>query len=319
MFKKQVLAQIFQRLFKPWTVPGWLLIGIPFLVFLVAISVALFTQYIIFFSLKSSSSLPGLILAGLIIAILLAYKFRAKRNRGVALGVTIIIGLLLVPYFSFFLGKIQLFAVDPPPLPKDFRVIEMRVTLDKVVFVTTDNREVIVQQGPTAFTLRPGATRVHVGTIDLPAGSYTGRRIYLSNVDVDVEVDLATWPYEKRGYTLAEAVAGGHFTWEGAYTEFRAAQDTYFKAVFPNGSSKNWSALDGTKFTFTMSTGAFPQPEFQAEPIYTPGFGGPDVTLDFTLTRQEAGWVVTVTPILDFPPGIGPGISPPTGTYGPPR
>ena len=307
-YKKQVLGRVFQRLFKPSTVPKSLLFGMPFIV---AIIVALFTQYVVVLPLKSSSAVPGLILVGLIIGVPLAYKFRAKKNLGIGLGVTIVIGFLLVPYFSFFLGKMNLFAVDQ--LPPGFKVIEMRVELDNVTFVKTDNSEVLAQ-GPTTFTLRPGATRVHVGTIDLPAGSYIGRRIYLGNVDVDVEVDLATWPYDQipgfEGYTIAEGVAHEYFTWEEAYENFKWYQDHFFKQVFPNGSSSNWSALDGTKFTFTMSTGKFPQPEFQADPISTPGFGGPDVTLDFTLTEQG---VVTVTPILDFPPGFGPTMgSPPS-------
>ncbi|MDI6642853.1 MAG: hypothetical protein QMD95_02245 [Candidatus Hodarchaeaceae archaeon] len=100
--------------------------------------------------------------------------------------------------------------------------------------------------------------------------------------------------------------------YQTVYDNFKTVFDYSFKLRFPTGSSSNWSALDGSKFTFTMTTGPFQ--EFQSDPTQVmtyPGFGGPDVTLDFTLSEDGT---VTATPILDFPPGMGS----PAGTTGAP-
>jgi hypothetical protein len=291
---KQIAVQTFQRLFKPRAISRKFIVMAPIVV---ALIVALFSQYIVILPVKGSSAVPALILTGLIIGGTLACKFRTIKIRGVGLGAAIVVGFFLVPYFAFFLGQIHLYAVDR--LPPGFKVIEMRPTVEKVVFVTSDNQEVTAWPGPITLSLRPGVTRVYIGTLSIPAGSYIGRRIYLSNVDVDVEIDLLNLEDPETGETIPPGLSQEEY--QKAYDNFRAEFDNHFKRMFPNGTSRNWSELDGTKFTFTMSTGEFPEPEFEPENIDYPGFGGPDITLDFTLSEDGT---VTVTPIIDMPPGF---------------
>lgn len=292
--KSQSVSRVFRRLFKPWSIPRPIIFLMPLLV---ALIVALISQYVIVLPVKGSSAVPYLILAGLIIAVPLVYKFRAKKFRGISLGAAIVIGFFLVPYFSFFLGQMHLFAVDQ--MPEGFTVIEMRVEMGKVAFVKTDDTEVTVWPG-TTITLRPGVTRVYLGTWDIPAGTYIGRRIYINNVSIDVEADIS----KLKDPVTGESPPADRYqeAYDGLKADFES-ETGHFKQEFPNGSASNWSALDGSKFTFTMSTGAFPEPEFEPEQMDYPGVGGPDITLDFTLTEDG---MVTVTPILDFPPGVGP-------------
>ncbi len=165
MAKTQVLGRVFRRVFKPCTIPRPIIFLMPLLIGLI---VALFAQYVVVLGVKGSSALPWLILAGFIIGIPLAYKFRARKIRAISLVAAIVIGFFLVPYFSFFLGKMHLFAVDR--MPEGFTVKEMRITMEKVAFVKSDNTEVTAWSG-TSFTLRPGVTRGYRGTLDSPAGT----------------------------------------------------------------------------------------------------------------------------------------------------
>lgn len=288
-------------MFKPCSIPRPIIFLIPLLIGLL---VAVFCQYVVVLGVKGSSAVPYLILAGLIIGVPLAYKFRARKIRAIGLCAAIVIGFFLVPYFSFFLGKMHLFAVDQ--MPEGFTVKEMRITMEKIAFVKSDNTEVTAWSG-TSFILRPGVTRVYLGTFDIPAGTYIGRRIYMRNVDIDVETDIS----KLKDPVTGESPPADNY--QAAYDGFKADFENetgHFKTKFPNGSADNWTALDGSKFTFTMSTGAFPQPEFEPEQMDYPGFGGPDITLDFTLSPDGT---VTVTPIIDMPPGFP---SPPAGGGG---
>lgn len=283
------LSKAFSRIFKPWSIPRPLLIAMPFLV---ALIVAIFSQYVVTLPVKGSSALPSLIVAGIVFGLILGYKFRSKKMLGVGMTAAVVIGFFLVPYFSFFLGRMNLYAVDQ--MPEGFTVKEMRITFDKVAFVKSDNTEVTAWSGMT-ITLRPGTTRVHLGVLNLPAGNYIGRRIYMNNVDIDVEADIARMVDPETGQSPAPEA------YENVYASFQTDFDSDFKNTFPQGGAKNWSALDGSKFTFTMSTGQFPQPEFEPETMDYPGIGGPDITLDFTLSSDGT---VVVTPIIDMPPGF---------------
>lgn len=296
--RSQVRSEIFQKLFKPRSIPRWVIIAAPLLT---ALIVALICQYVVVLPVKGSSAVPWLILAGLIIGTPLAYKFREKKFRGITLCVAIVIGFFLVPYFAFFLGKIHLFVVDQMNMP-GAKVIEMRITQNRIAWVKTDGTEVIAWPGPITITLHPGVTRIYVGTMNIPAGSYTGRAIYIDTVEIDTQVDLSVWTTPEGGPIPPEY-------YQEVYDNFRSEFDSHFQQEFPQGSSSNW-ALNGSIITFTMSTGPFQVQE--PEQLDYPGFGGPDITLDFTLSEQG---MVTVTPILDFPPGF----SSPTGqTGGPP-
>ncbi len=276
-------------MFKPRSIPRPLIIITPFLT---ALIVALICQYVVVLPVKGSSAVPWLILAGLIIGTPLAYKFREKKFRGITLGAAIIIGFFLVPYFAFFLGRINLFAVDQMNMPGT-KVIEMRITQNRVAWVKTDGTEVTAWSGPTTITLHPGVTRIYFGTMNIPAGSYTGRMIYLDTVEIDTQVDLSVWTTPEGGSIPPEM-------YQEVYDNFRSEFDSHLQQEFPQGSSSNW-ALNGSIITFTMSTGPFQESE--PDPIDYPGFGGPDITLDFTLTEDG---MITVTPILDFPPGFSP-------------
>lgn len=278
MRSEQVLGRVFRKLFKPRSIPRPIIFLMPLLV---ALIVALFSQYVVILPVKGSSAVPYLILAGLIIGAPLTYKFRAKKIRGIALGAAIVIGFFLVPYFAFLTGQMQLYAVDQ--LPPEFKVIEMRISFEKVVFVDNENNEVTAWSGPKNLTLRPGRTRVHVGTLSIPAGSYVGRRVYMNNVDMDLEVDLTRLP-----------PYGG----PDPYEFFEEQLTRGFQSDFPQGSTSNWS-WNGLIGTFTTSTG--PHSRETKDYFDYRGYGGPDITLDYTLTEDGR---LTVTPILDSPPGI---------------
>lgn len=178
---------MFQRLFKPRSIPRPVVIVLPFLV---ALIVTVITQYAVFIPAKSSSAMPWLAALGLIFGVPLAIKFRAHKLRGIGLGAAIMTGFLLVPYFAFFFGQIHIFIQDDA-MPAHMKVVEVRTTISRITWIEKNAGETTVFQGPVTLHLHPGEQRVHLGTMNIPAGTYIGGVVYIGGVEVDIETDLA--------------------------------------------------------------------------------------------------------------------------------
>lgn len=93
------------------------------------------------------------------------------KPRGIGLGVAITIGFLIVPYFAFCLSPIHVFAQDDTP--EHLKVLEVRATIDRIVWTEKTAGERTVFQGPVTLYLHPGEQRVYLGTMNIPAGTYT--------------------------------------------------------------------------------------------------------------------------------------------------
>ena len=221
--------------------------------------------------------MPLLAAIGLIVGVPLAIKFRAYKIRGIGLGVAVVIGFLLLPYFAFCLGPVHIFAQDNAP--EYLRVLEVRPTIDRIVWTEKTEGERTVFQGPVTLYLHPGEQRVYFGTMNIPAGTYISGVIYISRVVVDIEENLS--------------LAGVH---PNSYEEeYQRMQQRFGDAA------TNWSregaivryTWDSGPETSAMSLGEFPYP----------GFGGPDITLDFVLGEHD-GKPESITVIFEMPSGI---------------
>jgi hypothetical protein len=236
-----------------------------------------FTQYVVFFPVKGASSMSYLVVFGCLAAIPLVFVFRSSKIRGLSLGFAVLVGFLLLPYFAFCLGPIHLLALDDPP--EAITVIEVRPTIESIVWTTNWGEEFRVFDGPVTLYLHPGEQRVYFGTMNIPAGSCADGVIHISNVVVDMEEDLS--------------LGGPHSdSYEVRYQEMQR--------WFGNNAT-NWSRDDNiVRYTWssgpkisTMELGGFSYP----------GIGGPDITLDFVMGDHD-GKPESVTVIFEMPPGI---------------
>ena len=153
------LSKIFERLFRPSSIPRPFIIVTPLLV---ALIVALVCQYVVILPVKGISAVPYLILTGLIIGVPLTYKFRARKFRGIGLGAAVVIGFFLVPYFAFFFGRINIYMTDA--LAPGVKLVELRPTIGRVALIDNAGSEVTVLPGPITLYLYPGGQRVYLGT-----------------------------------------------------------------------------------------------------------------------------------------------------------
>jgi hypothetical protein len=262
-------------LFKASSIPRWTIVVIPFIIMFLLMFI---TQYVVYFPVKSGSSMIWLLIIGIIIGIPLGYKFRLKKKRGIALATVIVIGFLLVPYSAFMFGQMHILMRDEA-MPEHWRVIEVRPTTDRIVWIAEGGGEVTVFQGPKTLYLHPGENQVHFGTMNAPAGKYIRGVNYISNVAVDIEVDLSKTDISPDNYT----------------EEFQMMQQ------WEEGAT-NWQ-LNGAIITFTINTG--PKEEsmsWSAEGMDYLGVGGPDVILDIIIGND--GRPTKVEPIFEAPPGI---------------
>jgi hypothetical protein len=264
-----------EKLFEPRPVRRLVIIAVPIIII---VFLTIFTQYIMFFPVKSSSAMPWLLLIGLIIGVPLGYKFRLKKRRGIALAAVVVIGFMLVPYTAFMFGQIHVFMVDDD-MPSYMQVIEVRPTTDRIVWVEKDAGDVIVYQGPKTLYLHPGENRVYFGTMNIPAGTYTSGINYMSNIEVDIEVDLVAAGVSAENYSQRYQEIQ---QWEGE-------------------QATNWN-INGAIVTYTYNTGPKEDHISWGGEFSYPGFGGPDITLDIVLGSD--GRPISVTPIFDTPPGI---------------
>ena len=122
--------RMLKKLFEPCPISMLVIIIIPIAIILLLTAI---TQYVVFFSVKPGTSMLWLALIGLVIGVILGFKFRLNKPRAVALAVAVVVGFVLVPYSSFAFGQIHVFMKDDD-VPDNVRAIEVRVTLDKIVW-----------------------------------------------------------------------------------------------------------------------------------------------------------------------------------------
>jgi hypothetical protein len=262
-------------LFKAGSIPRWFIVIIPFIIVFLLMAL---TQYLVYFPVKNGTSMIWLLIIGLIVGIPLGYKFRLKKKRGVTLAIVVVIGFLLVPYASFIFGQMHILMKDEA-MPEHWTVIEIRSTTDKIVWVNENDEEVIVFQGPKTIALHPGENEIHFGSINAPAGTYFSGKEYMSNIEVDMQIDLSQTDLPPENYS----------------DEFEMMQQYETQGT-------NWQ-LNGAIISFTIQVGSKEATmSWGSDGMYYPGMGGPDMILDIIIGSD--GRPEKVEPKFDAPPGI---------------
>lgn len=172
---------------NPFSIPRGVIIITPFLIASIA---TIITQYVMCVPVKDGSTMLWLGVIGTALGFPLAIIFRSNKLRGIGLGIAVIIGFLIIPYFAFAFGQIHIFMKDDA-LPDHMEVLECRPTLDRIVWIEKTQGETIVLQGPITLLLHPGEQRVHLGTMTIPSGLYVNGTVYISGVEVDIKEDLS--------------------------------------------------------------------------------------------------------------------------------
>ncbi len=229
---------------------------------------------------------------------------------------SIVIGILLSPYFQFLFGKVNIFLTDPPNLRPSVSVPEVRVELGDLIFVNGEGKAIVVLPAGGVKTLYPGKNIVNLGQLNIPVGTYTSGKMSVRNIEVDVNVDLKkeidlVYDNFKSQYSSlipadlpAEALSqipndeeikqkiGGEV---GKYLD--AGMIAPFLPPFVKIKSFN-KTVDKLALVLSASI------ELPVMPIafpYPTGSGGPDIVLDITL--NEIGLPTGIKPIIKLPPG----------------
>ena len=260
-------------------------LGIPFVIGILG---ALLTEYVLKIGILGSANFIYFLGAGVVGGIIVFAIFRKF-----AYAIAALIGFLLIPYFAFLVGQIDFYMVDDN-LAKGITVVEVRPTMDKIDF-GTDKGDVSVWTGPQTLQLHPGANRVKLGRFNMPAGTYKGGNVFIGDIQVDINADLAVMTDPISG----QAIPADHY--EEAFNNIKNRM-TGNVGGFNINLIK--SSLSGSQGSFTISVGkmtqALPIPE-----IKYPGMGGPDITLDITLDEMGKPDPSKIRAIVDMPPGVG--------------
>lgn len=254
-----------------------------------AILGALFTEYVLKIGVLGSGNFKYFLIAGIIAAILV-FIFSKK----IVYAVPTAIGILIIPYFVFLIGQIDFYMIDDN-LAEGMTVIEVRPTMDKIVFGTPDKGEVAVWSGPQTLQLHPGANRVKLGRFDMPAGTYKGGTVSIGDIQVDIKAELSAMKNPISG----QAIPADYY--EEAFNNIKAGMTGSvggFNIVLKN------SSLSGSAGSFTISVGSMVQ-QLPIPEIKYPGMGGPDITLDITLDEMGRPDPSKIRAIVDMPPGVG--------------
>jgi uncharacterized membrane protein YeaQ/YmgE (transglycosylase-associated protein family) len=250
---------------------------------------ALFTEYALKIGVLGTANLKYFLIAGFIGAII-AFVIARKLSFTVAT----IIGFVLIPYFAFLVGQIDFYMVDAN-LAEGITVIEVRPTMDKIAFGTPDKGEVAVWTGPQTLKLHPGENRAKLGRFDMPAGTYQGGTVSISDIQVDIQADLAAMKNPTDGQTIPE---------DQYAAVFEQIQSRMTGSVGGFNISLTNSSLMGNIGKFTISVGKMTQ-TLPIPEIKYPGLGGPDITLDITLDEMGKPDPSKIKAIVDMPPGVG--------------
>lgn len=229
---------------------------------------------------------------------------------------SIVIGILLSPYFQFLFGKINVFLMDPPNLRPSVSVPEVRVELDDLIFTNNEGKEIVVLPSSGVTTLYPGKNVVNMGQLTIPAGTYTSGKMGIKNIEVDINVDLkkeidlvydgfksqyaslipADLPPEAQSQIPSDEEIKQKIGNEvGKYLD--VSMIAPYLPPFVAIKSFNKTA---DKLTMVLSAHI----DLPIMPIafpYPTGTGGPDIVLDITL--NEIGLPTGIKPIIKLPPG----------------
>lgn len=264
------------------------------LVPLIAILGAVLVEYVLKIGVLGTDKLNYfLIAAGLAAVLMLAVsKFLNPDKKfstayGASLAISSAIGVMLIPYFVFALGQIDIYMVDDN-LAKGITVLEVRPTMDKILFGSA-NGEVAVWSGPQTLKLHPGANRVKLGRFDMPKGVYKGGTVYIGDIQVDIQADLAQ-------LAGADNQSVPTDKYEEAFANMKAQMAGAVKIVS--------ASLSGNIASITISVGAMTQ-NLPIPEINYPGMGGPDITLDIVLGPDGRPDPSQIKAIVEMPPGVG--------------
>jgi len=265
------------------------LVGLCFAIpFVVAVSGAVVTEYVLKIGVLGTNNLKYFLIAGLVTGVIV---FLIARR--ISFAICTVIGFLLIPYAVFVVGQIDFYMVDDN-LAQGITVIEVRPTMDKITFGTADKGDVAVWTGPQTLQLHPGANRVKLGRFNMPAGTYKGGMVYIGDIQVDIQADLAQMADPMSGQAIPEE-------------NYAEAFDSIKAGMAGNVGGFNIqlinSSLNGNIGTFTISVGSMTQP-IPLPQISYPGMGGPDITLDITLDEMGKPDPSKIKAIVDMPPGV---------------
>lgn len=258
---------------------------------------ALFTEYVLKIGVLGSVNLKYFLGVGVVAAVFVAI-FAAKRVGTLigafAFAVSTVIGFALIPYFAFLVGQIDIYMVDDN-LAEGVTVLEVRPVMEKIVFGTPNNGEVPVWSGPQTLTLYPGENRVKLGRFAMPAGTYSGGKVYIDDIQVDIQMDLATMKNPADG----QAIPADYYeqTFELIKSSFGGGSVGGFTTTLLQ------SSLSGNIADFTISVGSMTLP-IPIPEIQYPGVGGPDVTVDIILDEMGRPDPSKIRTIIEMPPGF---------------
>jgi len=276
-------------------------LGIGFLIMLIIGFVgALITDYVL------HAYITNLIfIIMIIIAILIAGFSRFMLKVPLSICIFFVIGVILIPYLQFFVGKMDLYAMDPPQLRESVSVTEIRLDMGDFYMKNDKGEDIAVMKDIPEKKLYVGGNKVHLGTINMPPGNYVSGKLKIDKVEVDVNIDI-----EKEAAMALSTVSS--YLPAGTSQEQMKSQvkaeiikqfnpDT-FKKFAPSGINFKDIRNDGSKvfFTVSLSLPEFPIPFPRTIP-YPTGTGGPDILLDIVL--DAGGFPSSVNPIIKLPPG----------------
>lgn len=229
---------------------------------------------------------------------------------------SIVIGVMLSPYFQFLFGKVNIFLMDPPNLRPSVSVPEVRVELGDLIFINSAGTEITVLPSSGVKTLYPGKNIVNLGQLNIPAGTYKSGKMSVKNIEVDVNVDLKKeidLVYDNYKSQFAPPIPSD------LPAEAKAAipSDEEIKNKIGSEVGRYISAemispylppfVKIKSFSKTADTIAMVLSAHIDLPVlpiafpYPTGTGGPDIVLDITL--NEIGLPTGIKPIIKLPPG----------------
>ncbi len=271
-----------------------IIIGIPPVVGILG---ALLTEYVFKIGVLGGSNLKYFLIAGIIAAVpvfIISKRLGASTIVAkMSFAVSTVLGFLLIPYAAFLFGQIDIYMVDDN-LIEGMSVTEVRPTMDKIVFGTSDGGEVTVWSGPQTLLLYPGKNRVKLGRFTMPAGTYRGGAVYIGDIEVDIQADFAT---------MKDPVSGQSIPPDYYDKVFEQVRSNMIGNVGGFNINIVNSSLSGNLGTFTINVGTMTQPLPIPEFTY-PGIGGPDITVDITLDEMGRPDPSGIKTIVDMPPGV---------------
>jgi hypothetical protein len=229
---------------------------------------------------------------------------------------SIVIGIMLSPYFQFLFGKINIYLMDPPNLRPSVSVPEVRVEMGDLIFVNSEGQDIVVLPSSGSRTLYPGKNVVNLGQLNIPKGTYKSGKMSVKNIEVDVNVDLkkeidlvydsfkskfapdipTDIPEEAKAMIPTDDVIKQRIGSEvGKYI----SPEMISPYLPPFVKLKSFN-LTADKIAMVLSATI----ELPVMPIafpYPTGTGGPDIVLDITL--NEIGLPTGINPIIKMPPG----------------